>query len=67
MTIRCKDVAEELNSTHATIKTAIKNGSLPIGFVVTRKGSSIERVVICKERYEAWKNGRDLTNDNKAI
>lgn len=57
-TITCAEVAKELGLAPRTVSVMIERGELPIGVVYL--GGSRRRTIIPKERYEAWKKGRDL-------
>ncbi len=60
LTIKPEVVAKILGTSQPIIKAAIKNGTLPIGFVARPEGSSHDRIVIIKKRFEIWLDGGDL-------
>ena len=62
-TLKAREVAADMHTTFEIVKAAIIDGSLPIGFVTRRKGSTQDRIIIVKERYEAWKRGLDLNGN----
>ena len=51
------DVAKIFHTTHPKIIAAIKNGTLPIGFVAD---GGCNRVFIVKKRLEAYIEAKDL-------
>lgn len=51
------EVAAALGIAPMKVKSGIKNGTMPIGTVVREEGSSVERTVILKTRWEKWKAG----------
>jgi len=55
-------VAKALGTTPMMVKAAIKNGSLPIGFVARKEGSTQDRIIIVKARWERWRRGEDMVN-----
>lgn len=55
--MKAEDVAKIFNTTPPKIKAAILNGTLPIGFVA---GGERDRIIIVKERLDAWLNAKDL-------
>ena len=59
-TVSAKEVADELGTTPMRIKAAIQTGALPIGIVIRNEGSTQDRVIIPRTRYEAWRDGADL-------
>ena len=52
-----EDVAAMFHTTAPKIKAAILNGTLPIGFVAD---GGRDRIIIVKERLEAWLSAADL-------
>ena len=50
-------VAKMLGIDPNKIKSAIKNGTMPVGCVCQADGSSKERTVIIKTRLEKWLEG----------
>lgn len=57
-TIPVREVAKALGIGAMKVKTAIKNHTLPIGCVcASDNGSSVERTVILRSRWEKWKAG----------
>ena len=56
-TITTKDTAAILRTTAPIVKAAILNGTLPIGFVGRRDGSTKDTIVILKKRLEMYING----------
>ena len=57
--IRAEDVAKIFKTTAPKIKAAILNRTLPIGFVAD---GDRDRIIIVKQRLEAWLNADDLKN-----
>lgn len=56
------DVANLFGTTPPKIVAAIKNGTLPIGFVGEANGAhERNRTIIVKQRLEKWLNGEDLS------
>lgn len=55
--VKPEKVAEMFHTTAPKIKAAISNGTLPIGFVAD---GGRDRIIIVKQRLEAWINARDL-------
>ena len=51
------DVAKAFHTTPSKIAAAIKNGTLPIGFVADENQN---RTVIVKKRFEAYIEAKDL-------
>lgn len=56
-TIPIAEVARELGIAPMKVKSAIKNGTLPIGCVCTEDCNTKEQTVILKVRWEKWKAG----------
>lgn len=54
--ISVKEVAKEIGCSYEVVREAIRNGSLPIGFVGQVKGKC--RIIIPKSKWEAWKNSQ---------
>jgi hypothetical protein len=57
-TLLIADVARALGTSPAKVKAAIKNGTMPIGMVGQEPGSTQERTVIVRTRWEKWINGQ---------
>lgn len=55
--VKAEVAAEMFHTTAPKIKAAILNGTLPIGFVADGER---DRIIIVKQRLEAWINARDL-------
>ena len=56
------EVARLFGTTPPKIVAAIKNGTLPIGFVADSPEPNVRtRTIIVKQRLEKWLNGEDLT------
>lgn len=53
-TMSTQDVAKILRTSPMKVKAAIKNGTMPIGMVARQDGSSHERTIIIRERWEKW-------------
>lgn len=53
-----EDVARFLHTDPAKVKSGIKNGTMPIGTVLQSDGSTKERIIILRERWELWKCGK---------
>ena len=58
-----EEVARALRTSPMKIKSAILNGTMPIGAVMTEGGR--DRVVIIRARWEAWATGKDLGGANE--
>lgn len=56
-TVSAADVAKVFHTTPAKIAAAIKNGTLPIGFVADE---NCNRTIIIKRRLEAYIEAKDL-------
>lgn len=56
-TMSLLEVAHALGTSPMKVKAAIKNGTMPIGMVAKEPGSSQERTVIVRTRWEKWING----------
>lgn len=56
-TVTVREAAYVLGVSPMKIKSAIKNGTLPIGAVFTEDNSTKERTVIIKTRLEKWLRG----------
>ena len=52
-----KEVAKAMGIAAMKVKSAIKNGTMPIGAVCTEDRTTKERTVILRSRWERWKNG----------
>ena len=61
--VTTEEVARALGTSPMKIKSAILNGTMPIGAVLTEGGR--DRVVIIKARWEAWATGKDLGGGEK--
>lgn len=46
-----------LGTTAGKVKNAILNGTMPIGLVTKEDGSSHDRTIIVKKRFDMWVNG----------
>ena len=53
-TLTTQDVAKMLRTSPMKIKAAIKNGTMPIGMVAKENGSTQERTIIIRERWQKW-------------
>jgi hypothetical protein len=56
-TVPVIEVAKALGVDAMKVKSAIKNGTMPIGCVCKEEGSSKERTVILRTRWDKWKAG----------
>lgn len=56
--ISVEDVATALQTAPMKIKSAILNGTMPIGAVLNEGGR--DRVIIIRARWEAWAGAKDL-------
>ena len=61
-TISAAEAAKALHLTHACLKAAIRNGDLPVGFVFTPDGSTQDRVIVVKSRWDAYFGADDIKN-----
>lgn len=55
--ISVREVAFALGVAPAKVKSAIKNGTMPIGAVMHEDGKAKDRTVILKTRWDKWKAG----------
>lgn len=55
--VKAEEVAKLFHTTPAKIKAAILNHTLPIGFVAD---GPIDRIIITRQRLDAWVNAQDL-------
>lgn len=60
--LKSEDVAKVFKTTPSKIAAAIRNGTLPIGFVADGNERERTRTVIVKKRLENWLNAEDLNN-----
>ena len=58
--VSAREVAAFLHTDVKKVKSGIKNGTMPIGTVLQQDGSTRERIVILRDRWEAWKDAQDL-------
>ena len=56
-TVSPLDVAKALGTTPGKVKSAIKNGTMPIGMVAKEDGSTHERTIIIRVRWDKWVKG----------
>lgn len=61
-TMKIREAASLLGTTEPVLKSAILNGTCPIGAVGS--GRSNDRIIIVKKRFEAWINADDLIKKN---
>ena len=54
------EAAAILGTSFEVMKSAMLNGTLPIGFVGRKEGSSRDSVHVIRSRFEAWIAARDL-------
>jgi hypothetical protein len=59
-TVSLTEVAATLGVNKQYVKEMIRAQQLPIGIVFRAPGSSQDRIVIPRKRWEAWRNGQDL-------
>ncbi len=59
-TLSIREVGSMLKIAPMKVKAGILNGTMPIGTVVNEAGSTKDRVIIIKKRFEAWVNAYDL-------
>lgn len=57
-TLEVKEIAKALGTSPMKIKSAILNGTMPVGAVFNDGGR--DRVVILQSRWEAWAEAMDL-------
>ncbi len=55
-----QEVAKRLGTSPMKLKSGILNGTLPVGAVLRDPGSTQDRIIIVKRRFEAWMNACDL-------
>jgi len=56
-TVSVEQVAKEMRTHPMKIKSAILNGTMPIGAVMRDDHSTKDRVIIFEARWEKYKNG----------
>ena len=56
-TIPVAQVANEMRTNAMKIKSAILNHTMPIGAVMREEGSTHDRIIIFKTRWEKYKRG----------
>jgi len=61
--VTAEEVARALGTSPMKVKSAILNGTMPIGAVLTEGGR--DRVVIIRARWEAWTQAKDLGGGEK--
>ena len=59
-TMSAQEVARELGTDPMKIKSAILNGTMPIGLVAKADTSTKDRTIIIRRRYELWLEGKLL-------
>jgi NOL1/NOP2/fmu family ribosome biogenesis protein len=59
-TIPTLEAAKRLGISHASLKAAILSGTMPVGTVFRKPGSTQDTVVVIRERFEKWIRGEDM-------
>lgn len=57
LTMSVGEVAKELGTTPDKVRSAIMNGTMPIGMVGRGDNSSSNRTIIIRKRWELWLEG----------
>ena len=55
--MRAEDVAAILHTTPDKVRSAVLNGTMPIGMVGQGDHSSMHRTIIIRKRFEKWMDG----------
>lgn len=56
-TMSGSEVAQRLGTSFMKVKSGILNHTMPIGTVLHGPGSTKDRVIIVRKRFEKWVNG----------